>query len=1039
MFEQVDTKVPFAKREEEILSFWKKNDIFAKSLEQNKNSPRFIFYDGPPFATGLPHYGHLLAGWIKDVVIRYKSMQGFFVPRRFGWDCHGLPVEYEIEKSKDLTGAYAIEEFGVGNFNEECRNIVLRYSSEWKSIVERMGRWVDFDNGWKTMDFSFMESVWWVFKQLYDKGLVYEGFRVMPFSTKLGTTLSNFEASENYKEVDDPSLTVLFPLLDEENAHLLVWTTTPWTLISNLAVAVGPDIVYVKVKEKSSNRIYYLADARLSHYFPDLENIEILGHMSGYDLENRTYEPVFPYFHDEKEYGAFRVLLGDHVTVLDGTGLVHTAPGFGEEDFAVCHKYGIPVVCPVDQNGKFTDEISLFVHRHVKDCDKDIIKLLKQEGKIFRHETIRHRYPFCWRSDTPLIYKAVSTWFVSVEKIKDKIVAANEKIAWVPEHIKHGRFKKWLQGARDWNISRSRYWGTPIPIWRSSDNDIIVVGSVDELATLSGKKPSDLHRHFIDSIEIHKHGKIYKRIPEVFDCWFESGSMPYAQNHYPFENKELFEKSFPADFIAEGLDQTRGWFYTLTILAAALFSEPAFKNVIVNGIVLAEDGQKMSKRLRNYPDPVQVINTYGADAVRLYLMQSPAVKAEDLCFSEHGVDQVLKQILIPLQNAYSFFILYARLYNFAPQYSIDEFTPQNEIDRWILSHLQKLVQSVTNAMERFEISHAVPPIIDFVDQLTNWYIRRSRRRFWSDDDTQDRRDAFHTLYFVLKTFCKVCAPFIPYLSESIYQNLKMDKELQSVHLCRFPVPIDRLIDENLESAMQLVQTVVSSGHALRKEYQIKVRQPLKKAFVICSDEKNLKDLKEHADLIKEELNVCDLEYSTKEEEFVSLFAKPNFRVLGKKIGPLMKDAQKLIEAFDQNALQRFAEEQSAQIEINGTTYTLQSDDVVIDRKVKEGIIAKHSELVTVALDTEIDDALFMLGLAREIVNKVNLMRKEQGFDISDRIHMTFETTDIVKKCLDVHQDYIFGEVLALSCTFDKISGMPFDLNGQKTEIAIKKA
>jgi len=747
----------FPEREERVLEFWQKEAVFKKSVE--KGGPLFVFYDGPPFATGLPHYGHLLAGTMKDAVPRYKTMKGFCVPRRFGWDCHGLPVENEIEKARELSGAAAIEAFGIGKFNEECRSIVKRYANEWKKTVDRMGRWVDLEKTWHTMDLPFMESVWWVFKELFDKGLVYEGFKVMPFSMKLGTPISNFEANLNYKDVDDPSVVVAF---EGDGVSYLAWTTTPWTLPSNLALIVGPKIEYVKVKK--DGKFYVLAEARLKAIFK--EDVEVVDRFLGEVLKGRKYKPLFPFFKDQP--GAFRILVDDFVTTEDGTGMVHAAPAFGEADFFVCKREGIELVCPIDGNGRFTAEVPPYQGTLVKDADKTIMQDLKKRGLLFHQATIRHRYPFCWRSDTPLIYKAVSTWFVAVEKIKDCLLKTNEKIHWVPDHIKTGRFGKWLENARDWAISRNRYWGTPIPLWRSDDGDLHVIGSIEELEKLSGEKVHDLHRHNIDHLTFEKEGKQFRRIAEVFDCWFESGSMPYAQNHYPFEHKKEFEHAFPADFIAEGLDQTRGWFYTLHVLAGALFHKPAFKNVIVNGIILAEDGTKMSKRLKNYPDPEIVISKYGADAVRLYMLNSPVVKAEDLRFSERGVEHVLRQVLIPFWNSFVFLSTYAKIYHWKPQIHRAE----SLIDRWILSLTQKLVQEVESAMEVYDLSKAVEPLVGFVDQLTNWYIRRSRGRFWAEEDTPDRREAFSTLYTVLLTLSKVAAPFVPFLTEAIYQELR---------------------------------------------------------------------------------------------------------------------------------------------------------------------------------------------------------------------------------------------------------------------------
>jgi isoleucyl-tRNA synthetase len=1045
MFEQVDQKESFPKREEKVLKFWNEKKIYKQSVDARKEQKLFSFYDGPPFATGLPHYGHLLAGTIKDVVLRYKTMKGYYVPRRFGWDCHGLPVENEVEKAQGLSGAAIIEAYGIAKFNEECRSIVLRYTKEWEATVSRMGRFVGFDNTWRTMDLSFMESVWWVFKQLYDKGLIYEGFKVMPYSAKLGTPLSNFEATDNYKDVDDPSLTVEIKLLNEDNTYLLVWTTTPWTLVSNIAVAVGEDIDYVKVKDLASNKKYIIAQARLPAYFEAKEPaaIEVVAHLKGKDLAGVQYEPLFKHFADLKEKGAFQIIVDGFVTLEDGTGLVHTAPGFGEADFYACQAKGLPFICPVDQNGQFTQEVPEYLGRFVKECDKDIIKKLKQESKVFRHETIRHRYPFCWRTDTPLIYKAVATWFVAVEKIKDKLLQANEQIFWVPEHLKYGRFGKWLEGARDWAISRNRYWGTPIPIFQAEDGETIVLGSVKELEERTKTEVKDLHRHFIDDLTFEHNGKTFKRIPEVFDCWFESGSMPYAQNHYPFENKDFLQNGFPADFIAEGIDQTRAWFYVLTVLSCALFDKPAFKNVIVNGIVLAADGTKMSKRLKNYPDPEVVINEYGADAIRLYLLNSPAVKADDLSFSKAGVEVVLRHVLLPLWNSYSFFLTYARLYNWKPKKSDSksdaEFKPKATIDRWMISLVNKLVHDVEWAMDKYDLSHAVHPFVDFIDQLTNWYIRRSRRRFWSDEASPDRDEAFQTLYIVLMDLVKIAAPYVPFISDAIYQNLKGETDPESVHLADFPLYQEKARDKSLEEVMHLVQLAVSLGHGLRKEKKLKVRQPLAKAFIASGDPAHLELLKREKDLIADELNVQEVVFIKDENQFVQLKAKPNFRLLGKKIGKYMKQAHAIIENFSQAELAELLNNRNVDITIEGEKITLTPEDVSVERIVKDDIVAANDKEITVALDTHLTAELISQGHAREIVNKVNTLRKELDFDISDRIHLTIKTSDEIQKAVTEHKEFIANEVLALSINFAECEGSECDLNGTPTIFAIKKA
>lgn len=1027
-----DQKLSFPEREEAVLRWWEEASIFRRSIDSRQGAPLFSFYDGPPFATGLPHYGHLLAGTIKDVIPRYKTMKGFQVPRRFGWDCHGLPIENEIEKAKELSGAPEIEAFGIANFNEECRKIVLRYTGEWKKTVDRMGRWVDFGDVYRTMDLPFMESVWWVFQQLFDKGLVYEGFKVMPFSAKLGTPLSNFEANLNYKDVDDPSLTVQFRALDEPDTWFLAWTTTPWTLPSNLALIAGPGIVYVKVVKNGKQ--YILAEARLSAHFK--EEVEVVERFPGSKLEGRRYEPLFPFFKERAKDGAFRIILDDFVTVENGTGIVHAAPGFGEADFFACKKENIELVCPIDANGRFTSEVPPYAGVLVKDADKEIMRDLKRQGSVFHQATVRHRYPFCWRSDTPLIYKAVKTWFVAVEQIKDRLVETNQEIYWVPEHIKDGRFGKWLENARDWAISRNRYWGTPIPVWRSEKGDCKAIGSIAELEALTGTSVQDLHRHHIDDLSFEVNGEIYRRIPEVFDCWFESGSMPYAQNHYPFERGEMTEKSFPADFIAEGLDQTRGWFYTLHVLSTALFDRPAFKNVIVNGIILAEDGNKMSKRLRNYPDPEEVLRKFGADAVRFYMMQSPAVRGDDLRFSEKGVEQVLRQVLIPLWNSFVFLSTYAKIYRWQP--TISEKPPTALIDRWILSLTQKLVQDVECALDAYHLSAALDPLAGFIEQLTNWYIRRCRSRFWSDEDTQDRREAFSTLYTVLLTLVKTAAPFIPFCTETIYRELCTDGMPESVHLSDYPKSNHSLRDLELESEVEAAQKAVSLGHCLRKEYKLKVRQPLAKAHLITSNEALLEALRKQTDLIADELNVKTIELHSNEGAFVQWLAKPNFPVLGKKIGKLMPQAQKAIQSFDRKQIQALYDGRTVSLEVAGVPVDLTSEDVHIERKVKEGLAAGVEGDLTVALDTDLNEDLLLEGLAREIVNKVNTMRRDLGFEVTDRIRIVLETTPRVEEAFNRHRDAICKEVLALDVQFGSASGESWDLNGEQAVIAIQR-
>ena len=890
MYKSVDPKVEFPKMEEEILAFWEKNDIFKKSISQREGKDEFVFYDGPPFATGLPHFGHFVPGTIKDIIPRYQTMKGKKVERRFGWDCHGLPVENLIEKELGLNSKTDIEKFGVANFNEACRSSVLRYVSEWRRIVTRLGRWVDFNNDYKTMDPDYMESIWWVMKTLWEKGLLYEGYYILPYCPRCSTVLSNHELNlGGYKDVHDPAITIKFKVtglvsgtaaeaakladLADGSTFLLAWTTTPWTLPSNLALAVGPDIDYVLVQD--GNERYILAEARLSAYYKKPEEYKILWKKKGAELVGITYEPLFPYFKETKEQNAFRTYPGDYVSTEDGTGIVHIAPGFGEDDQRILKGTGVPTICPVDAECRFTDEVPDYKGLFVKDADKAIIDRLKAEGKLVKRDQILHAYPHCWRCSSPLIYRAIGSWFVNVTKIKQQMLDANQQIHWVPEHIKDGRFGKWLEGARDWAISRNRYWGNPLPIWKCPDcGKTICVGSRKELQDLSGVEVKDLHKHFVDEITIPcSCGGTMQRIPEVLDCWFESGAMPYAQNHYPFENKEFFESHFPADFISEGLDQTRGWFYTLTILGAALFNRPAFKNCVVNGLVLAEDGKKMSKSLRNYTDPMDVINTFGADALRIFLMHSAVVKADDLRYSDEGVKDVLKSIIIPLWNSYSFFVTYANIDGMKPTKAPEN--PSNPLDKWILSVSESMVEKVTAALDSYDMNRAIDPIVEFIDLLNNWYIRRSRRRFWRSENDSDKAEAYGTLYSVLKKISLVAAPIMPYTTEAIWQNLRLESDPISVHLADYPLADTKRKDEGLEFKMSVVQHAVSMGRALRYQYNIKVRQPLRSVELVTRNPEEKKVLLEMEEIIREELNVKNVIFRDNEEDLVEYQAKAN--------------------------------------------------------------------------------------------------------------------------------------------------------------------
>lgn len=1058
MYSPVDSKVNFPEEELKVLDFWKKNNIFKKSISQRAGAEDFVFYDGPPFATGLPHFGHFIPSTIKDIIPRYKTMKGMKVERRFGWDCHGLPVENLIEKELGLNSKTDIEKYGVDKFNEKCRESVLRYVNEWKGTITRLGRWVDFEHDYKTMNPDYMESIWWVMKSLWDKGLLYEGHYILPYCPRCSTVLSNHELNlGGYKDVHDPAITIRFKVtkagpkasdkeMENGSTYFIAWTTTPWTLPSNLGLTMGPDIDYVKVKD--GDEYYILAEARLGAYYKNPEELDIVWKKKGSELEGSRYEPLFPYFaslavNEDGSEGAFRVFTADFVSTEDGTGIVHTAPGFGEDDNKVFKGTGVPTVCPVDAECKFTKEVPDYAGRFVKECDKDIIERLKQEGKLVKKEQILHSYPHCWRCSSPLIYRGVGSWFVAVEKIKPSLLKANSQITWQPPHIKEGRFGKWLEGARDWAISRNRYWGNPLPIWKCPDcGKTICVGSREELKQLSGIYPEDLHKHFVDKITIPCDcGGIMKRIPEVLDCWFESGSMPYAQNHYPFENKEYFEKHFPADFISEGLDQTRGWFYTLTVLAAALFDKPAFKNCIVNGLVLASDGKKMSKSLRNFTDPNEVINKFGSDALRLFLIHSSVVRADDLKYSDDGVRDVLKGILIPLWNSYSFYVTYANIDGISPEKAPEN--PSNPLDRWILSSAQKLIKDVTEALDAYDLSKAVDPIISFIDELNNWYIRRSRRRFWRSENDNDKNEAYGSLYTVLKILTKVAAPFIPFVTENIYQNLRQENEPESVHLCDYPVYDSSYRDEELEFKMDTVQKAVSMGRSLRYQFNLKIRQPLRSVELVTRNPKEKSVLLEMEDSIREELNVKNVVFHEKEDELVEYRAKANFRVLGKELGGLMGEAARKIQSLGQNEILSILDGGVLSLDIGDRTVELTEDKIIVDRLEKEHLKVLNEGTLTVGLDTLLTKELIQEGQVRDLIRGIQNLRKEKGLDVTDRIRLFVSGTKSMKEGFESFKEFISSETLASEICWveeDKAdSFVPVETNEEFWKVNLEKA
>lgn len=1030
----------FVEAERSVLKFWSDKQIFKKSLEKTKKGKNYIFYDGPPFATGLPHHGHIVASTLKDVVPRYFTMKGFYVDRRFGWDCHGLPIEQEIDKKFGMSASDFVAANGVKKYNDECRGIVDRYVNEWEKTIGRLGRWVDFKNDYKTMDLSFMESVWWVFKSIWDQGLIYQGNKIVPYSPALQTALSNFEAGQNYQDIQDPAVTILFRTKKDPNTYFAAWTTTPWTLPSNLALCVHPEIEYVKVKDLEKNIFIIMARARLEAYKKNFK-YEELESFPGSKLKGERYEPLFPYFSHLEKDGYFVMLNDEYVTTTDGTGIVHQAPGFGEDDNRVMKAAGLTeVVVPLDISAKFTADITDFAGMPIKEADKDIIKNLKERGQLFHQSVLVHSYPMCPRTDTPLIYRAMPQWYLAVEKIKDKMIKANQEITWVPETIKEGRFGKWLENARDWAISRSRVWGTPLPIWiNDKTGKAICMGSIADLKKYTGTEVKDLHREFVDDLTFTIAGEegTYKRIPEVLDCWFESGSMPYAQLHYPFENQDVFKDGFPAEFIAEGLDQTRGWFYTLTVLSAALFDKPAFKNVIVNGMVLAKDGKKMSKRLRNYTPPDELIETFGADSLRLFLINSGLVKAEELRFTDEGVKDMVRRALLPWFNSYKFFSTYAAVDGW--KVSSTPVPSDNILDKWILSKLQTLVKNVNHEMQAYRLYNVVPELFNFIEDLTNWYIRLNRRRFWEEGLSADKNAAYSTLYTTLESLSRLMAPFTPFLSEYIYQDMKKlgGQTEESVHLCSYPEAQEALINTTLETAVDRMAQVVMLGRQKRIQEGVKVKTPLKTLKVIHQDAVLLKEIQKLEEYIKIELNIKNVEYMTNEADFVTLSAKPNLPVLGKKLGKEMGAFKALIEKLSSADVQKI--EDGGTITLNGVGFN--AEEVLVLRTAKTGTQAMTNRFVTIDLDCTLDQDLIDEGLAREMVNRIQKTRKDSNFNVADRVEITIHTSEALAKVFQKYQSYISSETLMIkgSVSASSISGaMVHEIDEETFEVKAVK-
>ncbi|MCP3933928.1 MAG: isoleucine--tRNA ligase [Actinomycetia bacterium] len=1049
-YPHVPSRADFPDIERRILDTWQADETFARSLEQHQDhNNEFVFYDGPPFANGLPHHGHLLTGYVKDVVPRYQTMKGKLVERRFGWDCHGLPAEMETEQELGVSGRVAINEYGIGRFNDACRTSVMRYTNEWQETVTRQARWVDFENDYKTMDLPYMESVMWAFRRLWDQGLIYKAYRVMPYSWGAETPLSNFEIrlDDATRPRQDPAVTVAFDLEPVDSdpqvpngsaLKILAWTTTPWTLPSNLALAVGPDISYSVVEVDGD--LFVIGTDAMAKYAPQIgEEPIVVATLAGADLVGRRFKPLLPYFADRAD--AFKILSADFVDTTEGTGVVHMAPGFGEDDQNICEANGIEIgtAVPVDDQGRFTDDVPDWAGENVFDANTDIIRHLKELGRIVRHDSYEHNYPHCWRTDTPIIYKAISSWYVRVTEIRDRLLELNQQINWVPDNVRNGRFGMWLAGARDWSISRNRFWGSPIPVWESDNPEYPrtdVYGSIDEIEADFGVRLDDLHRPTIDELvrpnpDDPTGRSTMRRVPEVLDCWFESGSMPFAQVHYPFENKEWFEDHFPADFIVEYINQTRGWFYTLHVLAGALFDKPAFQNVICHGILLAEDGNKLSKRLRNYTEPADIFNKQGSDALRWYFMSTNIVRGGDTRISDTGIDDVVRQVLIPIWNSYSFFTLYANIDGYKATFRTDS---EELLDRYILAKTHELVAEVTNHMDAYDLPGAAAEIQAYIDALNNWYIRRSRDRFWAPaaETSAHKNDAYDTLYTALTTLCRVVAPLLPMVAEEIYGGLTGG---ESVHLAHWPGLEELPSDPELVDHMDRVRDVASTGLRLREDAGLRVRLPLSKLTVAGHNASNLSDL---GFLLSDELNVKNVELFDEIRGLAEFVLKPNGKVLGPVLGG---DVQKVFGA---------AKKGDWHINDDGTVdvagHTLQPDQFELGLVAAEGTAAAglRTNDAVVVLDTEVTAELEAEGHARDLIRHIQQLRKDIDLAVTDRIDVIISAGDATASVVDTHRDMIAGAVLAdgvvvADGNLNSPDAKTVSLDGAEIEIGLTRA
>ena len=1036
MYKEVSPNLNFVEREQETEKFWEENHIFEKSMEERQGDNAYVFYDGPPTANGKPHIGHLQTRAFKDLFPRFHTMKGEMVPRKAGWDTHGLPVELEVEKLLHINGKEQIEAYGIAPFIEKCKESVWKYKGLWEDFSKDVGFWADMEHPYVTYDNSFIESEWWALKQIWDKGLLYKGFKIVPYCPRCGTPLSSHEVAQGYKDVKERSAIAKFRVKGEE-AFILAWTTTPWTLPSNVALCVNAAEDYVKVESKGET--YYLAAALCDTVLGEGE-YTVLETYKGADLEGKEYEPLFDFVSPKEK--CWYVVCDDYVTLTDGTGVVHIAPAFGEDDAKVGRKYGLPLVQLVDGKGQMTSETK-WPGVFCKDADKEILQDLDQRGLLFSAPKFEHSYPFCWRCDTPLIYYARESWYIKMTDVKEQLIANNNTVKWYPESIGKGRFGDWLENVQDWAVSRNRYWGTPLNIWECECGHRHAIGSIAELKEMSKNCPDDieLHRPYVDQVTITcPHcGKEMHRVPEVIDCWFDSGSMPFAQHHYPFENKELFESQFPADFISEAVDQTRGWFYSLLAISTLLFDKAPFKNVLVQGLVQDENGQKMSKSKGNAVDPMEALQKFGADPLRWYFYTNSAPWLPSR-FHEKAVVEGQKKFFSTLWNTYAFFVMYANIVNFDPtQHRLEDCKP-TVMDKWLLSRLNTTVKAVDDNLSAYKVPEAARALQDFVDEMSNWYVRRSRPRFWAQAESDDRTAAFMTLYTALVSTAKVAAPMAPFMSEEIYRNLvcSVDKSApESVHLCLYPAYEESRVDKQLEAEMDEVLQVVTLGRAARNLSNLKNRQPLQALYTDANS--GLGQL--YTDIIKQELNVKDVQFLTDMSQFTAYTFKPQLKLLGKKLGKRLNDARQALQELDGSAAKKELDATGVlKLSLPDGDIELTAEELLIETAQKEGYTSVSDRGVTVVLDTALTEELIREGFVREIISKLQTMRKEAGFNVTDHIQVYCQGSGKVRQVLEENQEAILHDVLGDACHFDALEGYTAqqDVNGETVTFGVKR-